>query len=495
MPPQGLCKVPDHTVNATQLGLSCISQSLGLDLSASIPFFSGAPEGEDCLNLNIWTKPGRKNAPVLVWIYGGAWLLGSANIPLYDGTIFAANNDVVIVSMNYRTNVFGFPNSPGAKTENLGILDQRLALEWVRDNIEYFGGDPHKVVIFGQSAGGGSVDIHSYAWPKNPIVKGYITQSGNVELVDLISGGDNYDRWGNLTEAVGCSKKVTEKEKFICMQELPLEKIQAGMKVLVKSCLGITSNFGPRADGKVVFSPAEYHRRAKLGQFAKLPLLVGSTDKEIVPNGILDNPDCPPAPQSITPQQIAQIGSDVTFTCPALHAARYRTLNKVPAWLYRWFGSFDYNSTFNINPLGPTHAFELPVIFGTALYIGNPPQRERALIKYLQSVWVAFAANPATGLSNPPWNFPHYDPSNKKPTMLRLAYGHEVVPSRATTTQYLEFCNQIEHPYTDSRLKRETGNDVGLEYVVNKHNLKRSDIDLIPFTRGRWLYGLNCGKG
>jgi len=170
-------------------------------------------------------------------------------------------------------------------------------------------------------------------------------------------------------------------------------------------------------------------------------------------------------------------------------------LNKVPTWLYRWFGSFDYNSTLNLNSLSATHLFELPVIFGTTLYIGNPPERERALIKYLQGVWVAFAANPATGLSSPPWNFPHYDPSNKKPTMLRLAYEQEVVPSRATTTQYLEFCYQIQHTDAYSRLKREQGDDVSLKYVMNKYNLKRSDIDPIPFFSGQWVCALTCGTG
>jgi para-nitrobenzyl esterase len=116
--------------------------------------------GEDCLYLNVWTpQPDRARRPVLVWIHGGAFILGSGSQTLYDGSTLARRGDVVIVTINYRLGALGFLRAQdrfGARlpaTGNEGLLDQIAALEWVRDEIEAFGGDPGNVTIFGESAG------------------------------------------------------------------------------------------------------------------------------------------------------------------------------------------------------------------------------------------------------------------------------------------------------------------------------------------------------
>lgn len=98
---------------------------------------------EDCLNLNIWTKPqtGDKAKAVLLWLYGGGFALGSAKTLLYDGSTLADEEDVVVVTIDYRLHIFGYPGGPdGAVDQNPGLVDQRLATEWVRDNIGAFGG-------------------------------------------------------------------------------------------------------------------------------------------------------------------------------------------------------------------------------------------------------------------------------------------------------------------------------------------------------------------
>ncbi|KAK3051310.1 hypothetical protein LTS18_012457, partial [Coniosporium uncinatum] len=144
----------------------------------------GAPdisESEDCLYLNVFspasnlTSPDTSGRTVMVWFFGGGMQFGTASVPTYDGTNFSANHDVIIVAPNYRTNgkyaVFGFPGEvPGVPVSerNLGLLDQKVALRWVQDNIQTFGGDPKKVTIFGESAGGRSVDFHLQSYPKNP---------------------------------------------------------------------------------------------------------------------------------------------------------------------------------------------------------------------------------------------------------------------------------------------------------------------------------------
>ena len=131
---------------------------------------------EDCLYLNVWTKAesAEANLPVMVWIHGGGWASGANSIPIYDGEQFALN-EVVLVSVNYRMNAFGWMAHPALSSEspeggsgNYGILDHIAALEWVRNNVAGFGGDPNNVTIFGESAGGGSV----YSLLATPLAKG-----------------------------------------------------------------------------------------------------------------------------------------------------------------------------------------------------------------------------------------------------------------------------------------------------------------------------------
>lgn len=133
----------------------------------SIYYHPPSSMGEDCLTLNVWApKPSGKPRPVMVWIYGGAFVAGTTDNPFYDGANLAGQ-DVVFVSVNYRVGILGFyahpdlsKESPNGVSGNYGLMDQTAALRWVRDNIAAFGGDPENVTIFGQSAGSFSVGYH-----------------------------------------------------------------------------------------------------------------------------------------------------------------------------------------------------------------------------------------------------------------------------------------------------------------------------------------------
>src|SRR5580658_1789366 len=123
------------------------------------------PAGEDCLVLNVWTpsaSPGHKR-PVMVWLHGGGFTSGSGGFKIYDGVNLAGKHDVVVVTVNHRLNAFGYlyladlGGEKYANASNAGMLDIVAALEWVRDNISNFGGDPGNVAIFGQSGGGAKV--------------------------------------------------------------------------------------------------------------------------------------------------------------------------------------------------------------------------------------------------------------------------------------------------------------------------------------------------
>ncbi|KAK9854239.1 hypothetical protein MYU51_004095 [Penicillium brevicompactum] len=134
--------------------------------------WNSANMSEDCLYLNVWAPSKRRDekrrnkAAVMMFIHGGSYFSGSGSVGYYDGTYLVQDNeDIIVVTFNYRLTVFGFPNSPGLdpKKQNLGLMDQRLAIEWVHKNIAQFGGDPNQILLFGQSAGASSADLYSYA--------------------------------------------------------------------------------------------------------------------------------------------------------------------------------------------------------------------------------------------------------------------------------------------------------------------------------------------
>ena len=133
----------------------------GTALSSSISWPEEGSVGEDCLHLNVWTpRIGSGKRPVMVWIHGGGYINYSANSVAFDGVNLCRKGDVVMVSMNHRLNLFGYlylgelGGEAYADSGNAGMLDLVLALQWVRDNIAAFGGDPGNVLIFGQSGGG-----------------------------------------------------------------------------------------------------------------------------------------------------------------------------------------------------------------------------------------------------------------------------------------------------------------------------------------------------
>lgn len=146
------------------------------------------PQGEDCLNLNIWNNKSdeAKNKPIMVWIHGGAYIQGGACTDEYDGTNFVkAHPEVIFASIDYRTDFMGFINLskvPGAEeykdSANLGLLDEIQALAWLKKNAAAFGGDPERITIFGESAGGGSVSSLTLAPQAKGIFKRAIMQSG-----------------------------------------------------------------------------------------------------------------------------------------------------------------------------------------------------------------------------------------------------------------------------------------------------------------------------
>jgi cholinesterase len=238
---------------------------------------------EDCLFVNVWTKPqtGEKKKAVVLWLYGGGFNMGDSNSSNTNGAAMAYNQDIVVVSINYRINVFGFPGAPALIDQNPGLLDQRLGVEWVRDNIAAFGGDPMRLTLYGESAGGGAVDYYSYAWTKDPIVVGFIPSSGNalIGMERLNPSATPNKNWYDLSTKLGCGGAGAGLAGVTCVQSKLMKAVADAMPITgglpptasggkgIPGTAGLRGGFGPLADDRTVFR--DVFARAKSGNFIK----------------------------------------------------------------------------------------------------------------------------------------------------------------------------------------------------------------------------------
>lgn len=162
-------------INATDIGPACpqIPNSARTDMAVYSPkggnqteIFTPGPFDEDCLTLNIWAPPpSEKELPVFVWYFGGGFKEGGTSALYYNPQSWVQRTqEHIVVTVNFRSNIFGYPNAAGLTEQNLGLLDQRMGLEWVRENIANFGGDPAKIVTWGESAGAVASDYLNFAY-------------------------------------------------------------------------------------------------------------------------------------------------------------------------------------------------------------------------------------------------------------------------------------------------------------------------------------------
>ncbi|CAE6467301.1 unnamed protein product [Rhizoctonia solani] len=267
-------------VNATSFGPSC---------PQGITNFEG-PTSEDCLTLHIW-KPSNVTGklPVMVWIYGGGFYFGTAEG--YQGWYMVQpsitmGKPFIYVALNYRTGIFGFPpgtESAKAGALNLGLKDQRLALEWVQNNIGYFGGDNKRVTIFGESAGAISCGYQSLYNGGNigGAFRGMILESGSPSSVNIPPANDPVQQqaYNFVVNATGCA---SSSRTFECLRNVPSDVLQkANQDVLQVPLEWKGEDQGPVVLGPVlapgdVFLPELPSVSIRAGRFAKVPFINGA---------------------------------------------------------------------------------------------------------------------------------------------------------------------------------------------------------------------------
>lgn len=378
----------------------------------------GNTQSEDCLTLNVWTKATTHEEPkaVLLWIHGGRYTIPGTHSLFYQDQYLADHEDVIVVTINQRVNIFGYPGAPG-EIQNLGLLNHRIAVEWVRDNIEGFGGDPHRITLFGQSAGGAAIDFYSYAWKRDPIVAGLVSESGTALRFAINSPNMSAKHWYTAASYLGCGDSG---DVMPCMRSKNFTDIlKAAAKVPYEPTTTLYQPvFHAVVDNKTVF--ADYASLSDNGSFAKIPYLAGNVDYEAgfyklaawATNKTLRNAQW---------DNFNLAG----FTCPTGTETANRAKYNVPTWRYRYFG--DWHNLRLYPGSRAYHGTEITMIFGTAEDVSGIPNSaaETEVSRYMMKAWASFARDPARGLEEIGW--PKYEPGKK--TLARLAYDNMTSPS------------------------------------------------------------------
>ena len=273
MPPQPVAKWTGVRL-ATKFGPTCAQvTTLG-------PFAGPPNSNEDCLYLNVFTANTNAKRPVLVWIHGGGYFDGASND--YDPTKLVTRGKLVVVTLNYRLNLFGFLAHPALDAEghpggNYGIMDMQAALKWVKQNIAAFGGDPDNVTLGGQSAGAGASAANVLSPGARGLFHRAIFQSGGY--TPFVPKQIAEDKGKKFAAAAGCATGDVAK----CLRALPAAKIEALAGSASETSPLVTN---PMVDGTVI--PQQEIDLVHAGRFNKMPIMMGTThDEGNFTNGIL----------------------------------------------------------------------------------------------------------------------------------------------------------------------------------------------------------------
>jgi para-nitrobenzyl esterase len=390
-----------------------------LDYGPASPQAGSEPrQSEDCLFLNVWTPAVRDGAkrPVMVYFHGGAYSTGSGSSPLYDGTRLARRGDVVVVTVNHRLNAFGYAyltrmgGAEFADSGNAGQLDLVLALQWVRDNIAEFGGDPGQVMVFGQSGGGAKIATLMAM----PAAKGLFHRAATMSGQQVTASGplNATERTGAFLAALKLSPEQAGEVRTLPFQRL-VEALSARDPVLPFG--GVY--FGPVLDERSLTRHPFYPDAP--AQSAAIPMIIGNTHDETraflggdeknftlgwdeLPGRLIPNMRVDISPELVVAEYRRLYPhyspSDVLFAATtasrswrgAIIEAEERAKQGAPAYAYQ----LDFGSPENGGRLGAHHAFDIPLVFDNIAAPGSRTGRSpeaQAVADQMSGAFLAFA--------------------------------------------------------------------------------------------------------
>lgn len=322
-----------------------------------------------------------------------------------------------MVTINYRVNIFGFPNAAGLETQNLGILDQRLALEWVYQNIEAFGGDQERITLWGHSAGALSVDILNFAYPDEPLAAAFFLMSGTA--MRTFAQGDNalQTNFTFLAKKLGCDFPQDAQAELECMQQVPVTLISNSVGHYGDNHTKSSLFFRPTADNKIIYE--NYTERALKGLISRVPALVSTTSNE--QSSLIEYPisNLMGGPNKTAVDK----GTVQDFICPAYNTSNVRADNNLITYRYQYVGNYS-----NITPypwMGAYHGADLPMIFGTYNLSGGTTKLQERVAEEMQDYVFAFLANPYDGLARVGWP-PSCGSNDGDNEMVRLGDGESI---------------------------------------------------------------------
>ena len=370
----------------------------------------GVPEfheqSENCLNLTITTPAADDGCrPVLVWFHGGAWVSGAGGWRCYGGHRLARDGNVVVVAVDYRLGMLGYLRSRGVSEGNLGLADQLAALEWVRDNIAAFGGNPDAVTIAGQSAGAHSVQCLLGMPKTRGLFRRAIIQSSPAGL-GLGSARVARKAAARFLSYLGADPKTASVSEILGAQAKVARAAAGRLGLNVITGVNPVPGVGPLPD--------EAHWAHELDDRAPgLDVIIGTTAREMAAfyalNPTLQHLRRIPVLGPAIASTVERVVGSVAFGRPSRRLALRLSRNGGRVWMYR----FDYAAP--ASPFGATHCIELPFLFGAdddwtavPMLAGADPRDIDTLGHQMRSAWLGFIRT-GTPDTDPAW--PRFTPT------------------------------------------------------------------------------------